>query len=395
MPCYEEIIDTPEGGIDTTTPGGDDDPSPPTSKVSIYNAEVTDKVSGGQSLKFQVGVYPINFSAIVSVNYATVNGTGIAGTHYQGTSGTLNIPIGESEGVIEVDTIGNFSNIQPRQFTVHLSTPVNCTIADADATGTIRYEQIINGGTQDPLNAKQFQSIRTGNRKIQDQFAKCSTRNQCTAWAMASYMAVQCILKDGLKRGFDGPELFTGSGGSPCSGSNCTCTTWYDYRVHDRTQSTGMRRLDIDGNPTSVRRKIGAVWEITSSTFTGSTTDKKNQYIRKIKKAIYETGAVYVTSVWYSTWNSASVTKTSPVMKEKSGWPSSTTGHAYIFLGWDDTKYGGSFIVQNDFGTRWGDGGWGYMPYGHLKDTWNGTRFRRTSSQGYPWIRVFRLTYKG
>ena len=387
MPCYEDIIDTPEGGIGST----DEDPSPPTSQVSISDAEVTDKVTGGQSLKFSVSVYPINQAATVQVNYSTAPGSAVSGTHYQGTSGTLSIPAGESEGIIEVNTIGDFSNIAPRQFYVNLSNPVNCTIDDAQGTGTIRYETIIN----DPLKLTQYQSITRGNRKIQDQYAKCSTRNQCTAFAMASWMSVAEVINKGLKRGFDGPETFTGSGGTPCSGSNCTCSVWYDYRVHAYAKSTGVRRLNLDGSASSVRRKIGSVLEITSQPWTGSASDKKQQYIKAIKKAIYNYGAVYLTGVWYSFWNSASVNKAHPVMDSKSSWPSSTVGHAMALVGWDNSRGGGSFIAQNSLGTRWGDGGWGYFRYSFLYDSFNGTKFKRTSSMGYPWFRIFRLVYKG
>lgn len=388
MPCYEEIIDTPEGGIDVN----DEDPSPPTSELSISNAEVTDKVGGGQSLKFSVSVYPINQSNNISVNYATSNGSAVAGTHYQATSGTLVIPAGESEGVIEVNVIGDFTNIAPRQFTITLSSPTNALIADGVATGIIRYESVIN----DPLKAKKYQSIGRGNRVVQDQYAKCATRNQCTAYAMASWMSVAEVINRGIKRGFDGPNAFTGSGGTPCSGCNSgSCTSWYDTRVFTYTKNTGIRRLNSDGSASSVRRKIGSVFEITSKAFTGSAADRKQQYIKEIKKAIVQHGAVYITGVWYSFWNSAGVNRAHPVMDSKSSWPSSNTGHAMILLGWDDSRGGGSFIAQNSLGTRWGDGGWGYFRYSFLYDSYNGSKFRRTRSMGFPWFRVFRLTYKG
>lgn len=391
MPCYEDIVDTPEGGIDST----DEDPSPPSSGASVYDAEVTDKVSGGQSLKFKVGIYPINFVSSVQVNYATSNGSAVAGTHYQSTSGTLSIPAGESEGEIEVNVIGNFSNTAPRQFTITLSVPVNCVLDDSVATGTIRYETVINNGGGDPLDRNSYQSIRRADRKVQDQYATCATRNQCTAYAMASWMSVVEMQKTGLKRGFDAPNAFSGSGGTPCSGSNCSCTTWYDSKVFAYTRATGIRRLNADGSASSLRRKIGPVSEITSRPWTGSAQAKKRDYIRAIKSAIYNQGAVYLTGVWYSIWNSATVNKRDPVMDPKSGWPSSSTGHAMALVGWDNDRGGGSFIAQNSLGTRWGDGGWGYFRFSFLYDSYNGSKFRRTSSMGYPWFRVFKLTYAG
>jgi hypothetical protein len=46
-------------------------------------------------------------------------------------------------------------------------------------------------------------------------------------------------------------------------------------------------------------------------------------------------------------------------------------GHAVTLVGYDDDR--GSFIFRNSWGNRWGDRGYGYLPYGylgHIKDAW-------------------------
>jgi len=38
-------------------------------------------------------------------------------------------------------------------------------------------------------------------------------------------------------------------------------------------------------------------------------------------------------------------------------------GHAMCVVGYDDTKYGGAFEIQNSWGTNWGNGGYTWIPY--------------------------------
>jgi C1A family cysteine protease len=43
-------------------------------------------------------------------------------------------------------------------------------------------------------------------------------------------------------------------------------------------------------------------------------------------------------------------------------------GHAVLVVGYDDSARDGQgiLIVRNSWGTAWGDGGYGYLPYAHL-----------------------------
>jgi C1A family cysteine protease len=42
-------------------------------------------------------------------------------------------------------------------------------------------------------------------------------------------------------------------------------------------------------------------------------------------------------------------------------------GHAVLAVGYDDAT--ARFIIRNSWGTSWGDGGYGYMPYAYLTDS--------------------------
>ena len=52
-------------------------------------------------------------------------------------------------------------------------------------------------------------------------------------------------------------------------------------------------------------------------------------------------------------------------------------GHALCVIGYDDTRYGGAFEVVNSFGTHWGQGGFGWIPYRVM------ARFARLGYQAY------------
>jgi hypothetical protein len=72
-----------------------------------------------------------------TVNYATADGTAVAGTDYTETNGTLTIPAGSTTGTIPVTILGKSAAGPTKTFTVNLSAPDNATIATGTATGTI------------------------------------------------------------------------------------------------------------------------------------------------------------------------------------------------------------------------------------------------------------------
>jgi len=74
----------------------------------------------------------------VAVNFATADGTATAGSDYTQTNGTLTIPAGSVTGQIAVPVNDDLDVEWPSEaFTVELSGPLNASITDAAATGTI------------------------------------------------------------------------------------------------------------------------------------------------------------------------------------------------------------------------------------------------------------------
>jgi Calx-beta domain-containing protein len=73
----------------------------------------------------------------VMVNYATADGTAVAGSDYVATSGTLTFAPGTTTQNITVLVNGDVVAEPNETFFVNLSSPVNATIADAQGVGTI------------------------------------------------------------------------------------------------------------------------------------------------------------------------------------------------------------------------------------------------------------------
>jgi hypothetical protein len=91
-------------------------------------------------------------SSTVTVNFATADGTALAGSDYVATSGTLTFASGVTEKKISVAVLGDVFYEPDESFTVRLSNPTGATIHDASATGTIenddsRPELIISNAT--------------------------------------------------------------------------------------------------------------------------------------------------------------------------------------------------------------------------------------------------------
>ena len=73
----------------------------------------------------------------VSVKWATANGTATSGSDYAAASGTLSFAAGVTEKTVRVRVIGDRVVEPDEYFLVSLNTPVNLTIADGQAVGTI------------------------------------------------------------------------------------------------------------------------------------------------------------------------------------------------------------------------------------------------------------------
>jgi hypothetical protein len=86
-----------------------------------------------------------SFSREVSVSYATANGTAVAGScsgaaDYVARTGTLRFPANTAPRpqVVSVNTCQDMPNEPDETFTLRLSNPVNATIGQKQATGTVQ-----------------------------------------------------------------------------------------------------------------------------------------------------------------------------------------------------------------------------------------------------------------
>ena len=111
----------------------DDDAQP---AISIADASVTEGNTGTTELRL-VASLSAPSGIPVSVNYATANGTATAPADYTSASGTLNFAAGDTTKTIIVTVQGDALDELDETLAVHLSNPLEATIADADAVGTI------------------------------------------------------------------------------------------------------------------------------------------------------------------------------------------------------------------------------------------------------------------
>jgi hypothetical protein len=124
-----------------------DDPLP---TVSVGDAIVTEGDSGTTTAVFTVGLSPVS-GQMVTVNYATANGTAIAGTDYVSTNGMVSFAPGTTAQTITVSINGDLLNEADETFFVNLSNPTNATLGDAQGLGTINND--------DPLPALSINSV--------------------------------------------------------------------------------------------------------------------------------------------------------------------------------------------------------------------------------------------
>ncbi len=86
-------------------------------------------------------VFNITLSAVsnqtVTVNYATANGTAQSGTDYTAVSGTLTIPANTRSTTVTVPVLSGSASGSNKTFYLDLSSPLNATLGNSRATGTI------------------------------------------------------------------------------------------------------------------------------------------------------------------------------------------------------------------------------------------------------------------
>jgi len=138
-----------DGGSD----GGVTSPPPATinPSLSIDDAIVTEGDTGTTTLQFTIQVSTLSLTgstvADAGVDYLTSGGSATEGTDYRASRGTVQIPGGSSQVMIDIDVFGDTDIESDETFTITLSSPTNATIAQATATGTIRDDDSLLGAS--------------------------------------------------------------------------------------------------------------------------------------------------------------------------------------------------------------------------------------------------------
>jgi glucose/arabinose dehydrogenase len=104
--------------------------------LSVGDATVTEGDTGGSTAVFTVSLSAA-VAQTVTVQYATADGTAVAGSDYAPVTGTLTFPPGTVTRTVSVPILGDVLDEDDETFTLDLSNPTNATIADGQGLGTI------------------------------------------------------------------------------------------------------------------------------------------------------------------------------------------------------------------------------------------------------------------
>ena len=104
--------------------------------VSIGNVSQNEGNSGTTPFVFTVTLSQAS-GQVVTVNYATANGTATSPSDYVAASGTVTFNPGTTTQTVTINVVGDTTNEPNETFTVNLSSPTNTTISGGTGTGTI------------------------------------------------------------------------------------------------------------------------------------------------------------------------------------------------------------------------------------------------------------------
>ena len=105
--------------------------------LTINDVSVNEGNSGTTVATFTVTLSPVNTSQTVTVDYATANGTAVAGGDNAAASGTLTFAPSTATQTISITINGDTTVESNETFVVNLSNAVNAVIGRAQGTGTI------------------------------------------------------------------------------------------------------------------------------------------------------------------------------------------------------------------------------------------------------------------
>jgi hypothetical protein len=166
--------------------------------ISIADAAIVEGDAGTKSLAFSVTWTGAKGGGAVSVGYATADGTATAGSDYTAKTGTVSLPSGCKCGTISIPIVGDAVTEGTETFTINLSSPVNATIGDAQALGTIFDNEgpaafvVLDGSASESAGPVAFSVIMT-NASGTTQTVDYAT-SEGTATAGADYTATSGTL---------------------------------------------------------------------------------------------------------------------------------------------------------------------------------------------------------
>jgi hypothetical protein len=111
----------------------DNDPLP---RIAISDRTLTEGNSGTKTFSFTVTLSSAS-DKTVRVNYATANGTALAGSDFTATSGTLTFNPGQTSQTVSVVLLGDTAVEPDEMFFVNLSGASEATIGDSQGRGLI------------------------------------------------------------------------------------------------------------------------------------------------------------------------------------------------------------------------------------------------------------------
>ena len=123
------------GTAKTGTVSISDNDSQPVINLSS-NQTVVEGLTSPQTVSYTVTLSNAS-SQIVTVNYATANGTALAGSDYTSTSGTLTFNAGVTSQTINIPILNDSLNEANETFTLNLTSPTNATLGIGTVTTTI------------------------------------------------------------------------------------------------------------------------------------------------------------------------------------------------------------------------------------------------------------------
>jgi hypothetical protein len=104
--------------------------------LSVGDVSLSEGQNGTTNFTFTVSLSSPSTS-VVTVNYATADGTALAASDYAAASGTLTFAAGETSKPVTIAVSGDLTIEEAETFFLNLSNPSNATIADGQGLGTI------------------------------------------------------------------------------------------------------------------------------------------------------------------------------------------------------------------------------------------------------------------